>query len=129
MIKQIAIVGDGLELDADIQKYILRKVSKLDRYIPRHARKSVHAEVKMRENANKGAGSNNKYECEVILHIPHEQVTAKEATLNMFAAVDIVETKLKNQLRRYKEQAVKSPRIRHERLFDTLRRFSTPNKK
>lgn len=121
MIKQIDIAGDGIELKDDVKKYIVRKIGKLDRYIPRHARKSVHAEVKMRENGDKAG---NKYECEVILHVPGEPVTAKEGTLNMFAAVDIVETKLKNQLHRYKELAVKSPRISRERLFAQLRRFT-----
>jgi putative sigma-54 modulation protein len=102
MIKQIDIVGDGLELKDDLKKYITKKVGKLDRYIPRHARKSAHAEVKIREVTHKT--KNGTYECEVLLHLPTEQLTAKEATINMFAAVDIVETKLKNQLYKYKSQ-------------------------
>lgn len=129
MIKHIAIVGDGVELGSDIKKYITRKVKKLDRYIPRHARRSVRADVKMRMNNLGNSQSNEKYECEVVLHLPHGQVTAKEATLNMFAAVDIVETKLRNQLRRYKERAIKAPRVRRERLFDTLRRMTVVKQK
>lgn len=121
MIKQIDIVGDGVELKDDLKKYINKKIGKLDRYMPRHARKSVHAEVKMRESRSKG---NDKYMCEVLLHMPGEQITAKEKTLNMFAAVDIVETKLKNQLRKYKEQAIKSPRISRAKLFAGLRRIT-----
>ena len=124
MIKQIAIVGDGVELHDDIKKYIIRKVSKLDRYLPRHARKTVYAEVKMRENTHKSNQNNNKYECEVLLHLPHGPLMAKEATLNMFAAVDIVETKLRNQLRRYKSQA-QHPHVRRERVLDALRRLAT----
>lgn len=105
-LKKIEIVGHGVELRDDLKKYITKKVGKLDRYLPRHARKTAHAEVKIRENASAKNG-NNKYECEVLLELPGEQITAKEATINMFAAVDIVETKLKNQLRKYKDQ--KSP--------------------
>ena len=125
MIKQLSIVGTDVELGDDIKKYITKKIGKLDRYIPRHARKSVHAEIRMRENTHKSTQSSNKYECEVTVHVPHQQVAAKEATLNMFAAVDIVETKLRNQLRRYKEHSVKDPRVRRERVFDTLRRLSS----
>ncbi|HSX28090.1 MAG TPA: ribosome-associated translation inhibitor RaiA [Candidatus Saccharimonadales bacterium] len=124
MIKQIAIVGDGVELKDDVKKYITKKIGKLDRYIPRHARKSVHAEVKMRETTHKSVQNNNKYECEVLIHLPGEQATAKEATLNMFAAVDIVESKLKNQLHRYKEQAIKDRRVSRERLRTALRRLA-----
>jgi len=121
MIKKIDIASQGVDLTDDLKKYITKKVGKLDRYTPRHARKSVHAAVKLREKTSK-AGSSNKYECEAILYLPNEQLTANEATLNMFAAVDIVETKLQNQLRRYKDRAIKN-RIPHRRITRRLRRI------
>ena len=100
MISHIDTSGINLDLPEDFKKYVLKKIGRLDRYMPRHARKSVHADAKIRE-VNQRFG--NKYECEVILHLPGETITAKEATLNMFAGVDILEEKLKNQLKRYKE--------------------------
>jgi putative sigma-54 modulation protein len=99
MIAQIDKAGIHLELDNDIKRYIDKKIGRLDRYMPRHARKSVHADVKLRENGK----ATDKYSCEVVLHLPGGQVTAKESTLNVFAAVDIVEAKLKNQLKKYKD--------------------------
>jgi ribosome-associated translation inhibitor RaiA len=36
--------------------------------------------------------------------LPNENIAIHESTVNMFAAVDIVETKLKNQLKKYKEK-------------------------
>jgi ribosomal subunit interface protein len=71
--------------------------------LPRHARKSATAEVKLRQ-VNRENG--NKYEAAVILHIPDKILTAKDSTVNMLAAVDIVEAKLVNQLRKYKQAAV-----------------------
>ena len=121
MIKKIDIASQGVDLTDDLKKYINKKIGKLDRYTPRHARKSVHAAVKLREKTS-GSKSNNKYECEAILYLPNEQLTADEATLNMFAAVDIVETKLQNQLRRYKERAIKN-RVPHQRITRRLRRL------
>ncbi len=38
------------------------------------------------------------------MHVPGARITAVESTINMFAAVDIVETKLKNQLKKHKEK-------------------------
>lgn len=99
MIARIDKSGINLELDADVVKYIDRKIGRLDRYIPRAARASVRAVVTIREMANQVG---NKYECEVILHLPGEIVTAKDATMNKFAAVDIVEAKLHNRLLKYK---------------------------
>jgi putative sigma-54 modulation protein len=94
------INGIHFEVDDDIRKYVTRKIGKLDKYMPRAARESAHAEVKLK-NASKG--NKNQYTCEVILHLPHDVITTKETTINVFAAVDIVETKLKNQLKKYKD--------------------------
>ena len=52
--------------------------------------------------------------------MPQDNITVKESTLNMFAAVDIVEAKLRNQLKKYKERHASS-RL-HRRLFARLRR-------
>lgn len=98
MISQIEITGIHYEVSDDLKKYITKKVGKLDRYVPRHARKSMHAEIKLRELKTK----NDRNQCEIIVHLPESQLTAKQSTVNMFAAVDIVETKIKNQLKKYK---------------------------
>ncbi len=100
MISNIDTAGIGLDLGEDIKKYITKKIGRLDKYIPRHARKTARAQIKMRATNNK---QGNKYECEVLLFLPGGELRAADATLNMFAAVDIVETKLRNQLAKYKE--------------------------
>ncbi len=100
MIQSIAISGIKYEPDEKTKQYVMRKVGQLDRFLPRHARKSVTAEVKLRQ-VNRDHG--NKYEAEVILSVPDKKLTAKDSTLNMFAAVDIVEHKLTMQLKKYKD--------------------------
>lgn len=101
MINKLEVAGIHTDASKDIQKYVKKKIAGLDSYMPRHARKSAHAEVKLKESKAK-----NKKECtcEVVLHVPGETITAKETTVNMYAAIDIVEEKLKSQLRSYKEQ-------------------------
>lgn len=98
MISQVDITGIHYEVGDDLKKYVTKKIGKLDRFVPRHARKSMHVEVKLTELKTKS----NRNKCEVILHLPERQLTASEATVNMFAAVDVVETKIKNQLKKYK---------------------------
>ena len=100
MIQSIAITGVKYTPDEQTKKYVVKKISRLDRFLPRHARKSVSAEVKLKE-VNRDHG--NKYEAEVILYVPDKQLTAKDSTVNMLAAVDIVEAKLVTQLRKYKD--------------------------
>ena len=113
MINAITITGVKFDLDETTKryvvkysvndatkKYVMKKVARLDRYLPPHARKSVTADVKLKQ-VNKDHG--NKYEAEVILHVPDGLLTAKDSTVNILAALDIVEAKLATQLRKYKE--------------------------
>lgn len=98
MISQIDITGIHYDLKDDIKKYVTKKIGRLDRFVPRHARASLKVEVILQERKVKS----DRNECEVIMHLPDQKITAKDSTVNMFAAVDIVENKLKNQLRKYK---------------------------
>jgi putative sigma-54 modulation protein len=118
MIK-LNISGVHAELDKDIKKYVGKKIGKLDRYMTRQVSKSVHAEVKLKEAMRK-----TRKECtaEVVLHMPKETITVKETTINMYAAVDIVEAKLRNQLKKYKETHGSPRQIRH--LLGRLKRKS-----
>lgn len=101
MINNISVTGIRYEVTDKMERYIRNKIGRLDRYMPRGSKKSVRAEVRLTEDKGK---RNDKYEAEVILHIKNGNLTAKESTLNMYAAVDIVEAKLKNQLRKHKEK-------------------------
>lgn len=103
MITSIKVNGLSYEIDDVTRKYVLKKIGHLDRYLPRHARKSVSAEVKL-EQVNHDHG--NKYQAEVILNIPGNIITAKDSTSHMLAAIDIVEAKIKAQLHDYKEANV-----------------------
>ena len=98
MISHIEISGIHYEVSDGLKKYVTKKVGRLDRFVPRHARKSMHVEVKLSELKTKS----DRNQCEIIVHLPEQQVTAKQSTVNMFAAIDIVETKIKIQLRKYK---------------------------
>ena len=101
MIAHIDISGFKYDIDAPTKRYVMGKIGRLDRYLPRHARKTVRAEVKLKE-VNRTNG--NKYEAEVILLVPEHTLLAKDSTVNMLAAIDIVEEKLKNQLKKYKSE-------------------------
>ncbi len=104
MIANVDISGFGTySPDEPTKKYITKKIGALERLAPRHARKSMRAEVKIAEvNRDKG----NKYEVEVLIYVPDRTITAKDSTMNVLAAVDIVEAKLAAQLRKYKTESV-----------------------
>lgn len=103
MIGSIEITGVKYDLDDTTKRYVAKKIGRLDRYLPKHARKSVSASVIIKQ-VNRDHG--NKYEAEVILTVPDKVLTAKDSTVNALAALDIVEAKLVNQLRKYKQAVI-----------------------
>ncbi|MDL2342229.1 MAG: ribosome-associated translation inhibitor RaiA [Patescibacteria group bacterium] len=100
MIQKFEISGVHLAVDDDLRKYATRKIGNLDKYLARGSRESAHAEVFL-----KVAKAKNKQHatCEVNLHLPHEIISVHETTINLYAAIDIVEAKLKQQLQKYKD--------------------------
>ncbi|HSX29124.1 MAG TPA: ribosome-associated translation inhibitor RaiA [Candidatus Saccharimonadales bacterium] len=117
MVQKLEIDGVHMDVGKDIKRYVHKKIGRLDKYIPRAVRGSAHLEVKLKEGKAKTKQTRT---CEVILHLPHDTITISETTINMFAAVDIVEEKLKNQLHRYK-QLHANPAL-HRRLLAKLKR-------
>lgn len=117
MIKQLDIDGIHMEVGDDLKKYVAKKIGRLDRFVPKAARPSMQVEVKL---ISSKAKDKNDRTCEVIMRLPHETITVKEATVNIFAAVDIAETKLRHQLKRYRTQHA-NPRL-HQRLIARFKR-------
>lgn len=98
MINHIDITGVRYTPDEQTKRYVRKKIGGLDRYLSRHTRKSTYITVNLKE-VNRANG--NKYECDVIIKLPEKTITAKDSTLNMLAAVDIVAEKLSVQLKKY----------------------------
>lgn len=118
MLKNIDITGvGGFSPDDATKKYVHKKIGGLDRLAPRHARKTMRADVKLAE-VNRDRG--NKYEVEVVLQVPNKTLTAKDSTVNILAAVDIVEAKLSAQLRKYKSDLL--PHVGRRKILDRFKR-------
>ncbi len=99
MLQKFEVQGVRADINESLNKYINRKIGGLDRYLSKHDRQSAHGEVILRESKSK---KTDHCSCEAILRLPHQTLVAKESAMNMFAAVDIVEAKLKQQIKKYK---------------------------
>ncbi len=100
MIDKIEISGNGYKIDEPFRKYTAKRLGKLDRYLPRGAKKDVVCKVVVAEI---GKGKNEKYSISAAMEIPGGKVlAAKDECTNIFAGVDLVEAKLTGQIRRYK---------------------------
>ena len=100
MLQKFEIQGVHANVNDKLRAYVTKKIGGLDRYISKHNRASAHAEVHLKERKSK---DKNNYTCEVTMYLPHQTIIVKESALNMYAAVDIVEAKLKQQLQKYKD--------------------------
>lgn len=110
MIKTIDIAVKHTEVAPKVRAYAQRQLGQLDRYIPRKQRTGVRLEVVLSEAKTKGA---ERFTCNVVLRTPHETFDAKDTNINMHAAIDVAENKLKAQLVKYKETHTDSRKFRH----------------
>jgi ribosomal subunit interface protein len=104
--------------DPKLNSYIDEKLGKLDHLLSRHARRSAHAEVKLKKGPGRGK---KQFICEVIMHLPQEIVTTNQTAETLTAAVDLAEAKLKNQLKKYKDKHVSHRRRIAARVARRLR--------
>ncbi|MCL2869573.1 ribosome-associated translation inhibitor RaiA [Candidatus Saccharibacteria bacterium] len=116
MIKNIGLVASKTKLNDATKKYVEKRIGKLDKFLPRHAKKTVLARVHVKEV---GRAHGNKYEVEVVLDVPGKTITAKDEAGNVLSAIDILEVKLATQLRRYKAEA--HPYTGKKRLLSRLK--------
>lgn len=100
MISKLEIISVHTELDKNLQDHVNKKIGQLDQYVPRKSRESLQVTVRLKKDNVK---NKNHSKCEVLMRLPHEMLDASATGETMFSAVDSVETKLKQQLRKYKE--------------------------
>ncbi|MFI5240527.1 MAG: ribosome hibernation-promoting factor, HPF/YfiA family [Candidatus Saccharimonadia bacterium] len=110
---QLQISGNNYELNDNIVDYVETKIGELEKYLPRSVRDGVRATVTL--ITDQSGREDNQSICEVAILVKGSKLQAREATINMFAAVDIVEQKLKSQILKYKQKT--SPRQNRAKIF------------
>lgn len=111
---QLQVTGRHYELDNKIMAYVDAKLARLDRYLPRQCREGLLGSVIL--ELNDSHTQDSRCICEVSLEVKGERMQAREATINMYAAIDICEEKLKNQILTFKSKH-EPARNRRQRLF------------
>lgn len=102
MIK-LDVTGQHYELDENLLEYLEKKIGGLERFLPKEVRRVAHGTIVLSYDQSGKEG--NHYVCEGIITVPHGKLQAKEGTGNMYAAIDLVEAKLKAQMAKYKQKS------------------------
>ena len=117
------ITGHNYEMDQKVRDYVEDKIGLLDKYLPRHA-KNMTGNVKLSYDVS--GREDNCYSCETQLEVPGPNLEAKEATLNIYTAIDIVAAKLKSQAKKYKDKHTGRRRRQAMQLVNRVLRRSVP---
>ncbi|MEX0668361.1 MAG: ribosome-associated translation inhibitor RaiA [Candidatus Saccharimonadales bacterium] len=109
------IAGVHIEVTDQMEKYVGKKIGKLDKYMPKNSRIPTNGKVILSSEQGKAS---DKYSAEVIITYPGGEATSKESTVSIYAAIDIVEEKLKAQILKHKDKVQDKSRA-----HKTLRRL------
>lgn len=112
MLQKFELIATHLELDDRLKKYATKKLATIDKYFAKQIRQSAHMEVRLKEHKSNGQ---KQCVCDVTFYLPHDTIKITDSTQNIYAAIDIVEAKLKQQVRKYKDLHLGGKRRR--RLF------------
>lgn len=103
MIDKIDLSGHNYKVSDSFKKYAIKRIGKLDRFLPRGNKKDIVAKIVVTEIDK---AHSNKYEISVAMEVTGGKViTARDECSNVFAGIDILEAKLKGQIRRFKLEA------------------------
>lgn len=99
----IHLTGRKFEIDEELKSYIDRKLGGLDKYLPKgHRNQGMTVEI-FKDPSGK---EDNRYKIVAVLRVQGPDLVAETATINPHSAVDIVEQKLKIQIRKYKDKSM-----------------------
>ena len=107
---KVVITGEKFELTPKIERYIQKKMKSLEKYIPRAARESAQAEVRLKQSPSKIKQSAT---CDLTLYLPKASLHAKETTEHMYAAFDVAVASIQQQIAEYKTKH-EPARLRHK---------------
>jgi ribosomal subunit interface protein len=113
MIK-LQTTGRHYELDDKIVGYVDQKLGGLDKYLPKHTRDGLFGQVVL--ELDESHTQNQQCICDAHFDVKGERFQARDAAINMYAAIDICEQKLKSQILTYKSKH-EPAKNRRQRLF------------
>jgi putative sigma-54 modulation protein len=90
---EIHTTARRVKVTAAVQRHLDERISKLTRYVPELA----EAHVKL-------TAEKYRHRAEILIHVRHRELVAKEESNDLLAAIDAAADRLENQLRRLKDK-------------------------
>ena len=96
------IRGENVEVTDAIQDYVVKRISKLQKFFEDSVEATAHVNLKVYPNRT--------YKVEVTIPLPYLTLRAEETSNDMYGSVDLVTDKLERQIRKYKTKVNRKSR-------------------
>lgn len=96
------IRGENIEVTDAIRNYVIKRISKLQKFFEDNVEATAHVNLKVYPNRT--------YKVEVTIPLPYLTLRAEETSNDMYGSVDLVTDKLERQIRKYKTKVNRKSR-------------------
>ena len=96
------IRGENVEVTDAIRDYVVKRISKLQKFFEDSVEATAHVNLKVYPNRT--------YKVEVTIPLPYLTLRAEETSNDMYGSVDLVTDKLERQIRKYKTKVNRKSR-------------------
>ena len=96
------IRGENVEVTDAIWDYVVKRISKLQKFFEDSVEATAHVNLKVYPNRT--------YKVEVTIPLPYLTLRAEETSNDMYGSVDLVTDKLERQIRKYKTKVNRKSR-------------------
>ncbi|WP_283583796.1 ribosome hibernation-promoting factor, HPF/YfiA family [Limosilactobacillus difficilis] len=96
------IRGENVEVTEAIRNYVIKRISKLEKFFEDNVQAIAHVNLKVYPNRS--------YKVEVTIPLPFLTLRAEETSNDMYGSIDLVTDKLERQIRKYKTKVNRKSR-------------------
>lgn len=96
------IRGENVEVTESIRDYVIKRISKLEKFFEDNAEANAHVNLKVYPNKT--------FKVEVTIPLPYLTLRAEETSSDMYGSIDLVTDKLERQIRKYKTKVNRKSR-------------------
>lgn len=96
------IRGENVEVTESIRDYVIKRISKLEKFFEDNVEANAHVNLKVYPNKT--------FKVEVTIPLPYLTLRAEETFSDMYGSIDLVTDKLERQIRKYKTKVNRKSR-------------------
>ena len=106
------IRGENVEVTESIRDYVIKRISKLEKFFEDNVEANAHVNLKVYPNKT--------FKVEVTIPLPYLTLRAEETSSDMYGSIDLVTDKLERQIRKYKTKVNRKSREKGYKNMDVV---------